>query len=56
MSDNTLATAVLIEGLKPVEIDIKVYYNLCRFPNDPSNTSLLTSLRTYLYRTVSIQY
>jgi hypothetical protein len=49
MSDNILVTAIPIEGLKPVETDIKVCYNLYRFPNDPSNTSLLTLLYTYLY-------
>jgi hypothetical protein len=51
-----LVTTALIEGSKPVEIDIKVCYNLCRFPNDPNNTFLLTLSRTYLYRIVSIQY
>jgi hypothetical protein len=56
MSNNMLATATSIEGLKPVKTDIKVCYNLYRFPNDPSNTSPLTLLHTYLYRMVSIQY
>jgi hypothetical protein len=42
-----------VEGSKPVETDIRVCYNLYRFPNDPGNISLLTSLRTYLYRMVS---
>ena len=28
MSDNTLATALPIEGSKPVETDTKVYYSL----------------------------
>ena len=28
MSDNILVTILPIEGLKPIEIDIKVYYSL----------------------------
>jgi hypothetical protein len=54
MSDNTLVTALPIGGSKPIETDIKVYYSLYRFPNDPSNTSPSTLLRTYSYRMVSM--
>jgi len=47
-----LATALPIEGSKPVETDIKVYYSLYRSLNDLSNISLSTLLRTYSYRMV----